>query len=198
MYLDTITDSKTELFKFYQRYGKDLRCPNIQGKSGSQHFVKLNIQKCPALLWLIWVITLSLLVKNFVVCWYRLQTIWTQISCRAWPGSNLFDTLIWIYSCACHKRFWNNCFYGIACPSWHPKLVLKFECPVLLPIIMYKLRFSTWPSWISDRDDFSYFLSISHPNASYQVSSQLSFQFRRRSEKLIFKMDAMAAILDFR
>ena len=51
MYLDTITDSKTELFKFYYRHGKDLRCPNIQGKSGSQHFVKLNIQKCPALLW---------------------------------------------------------------------------------------------------------------------------------------------------
>ena len=36
-----------------------------------------------------------------------------------------------------------------------------------------KNRFSRWlpwrPSWISDRHDFSYFLSISHPNASYQV-----------------------------
>ena len=30
---------------------------------------------------------------------------------------------------------------------------------------------------------FELFLSISHPNASYQVSSQLAFQFRRRSEK---------------
>ena len=28
-----------------------------------------------------------------------------------------------------------------------------------------------------------HFLSTSHPNASYQVSSQLAFQFRRRSEK---------------
>ena len=52
-----------------------------------------------------------------------------------------------------------------------------------------------WPSWISDRHDFSYFWSISHPNASYQVWSQLAFGFRSRSEKLIFKM---AAILDFR
>ena len=50
-----------------------------------------------------------------------------------------------------------------------------------------KNRFSRWlpwpPSWISDRHDFSYFLSISHPNASYQVWSQLAFGFRSRSEK---------------
>ena len=34
---------------------------------------------------------------------------------------------------------------------------------------------------------FSYFWSISHPNASYQVSSQLAFRFRRRSEKKDFQ-----------
>ena len=65
-----------------------------------------------------------------------------------------------------------------------------------------KNRFSRWPpwrpSWISDRHDFSYFWSISHPNASYQVWSQLAFGYRSRSEKQIFKMAAMAAILDFR
>ena len=36
-----------------------------------------------------------------------------------------------------------------------------------------KNRFSRWPlwqpSWISDRNDFNYFLSLSHPDASYQV-----------------------------
>ena len=36
-----------------------------------------------------------------------------------------------------------------------------------------KNRFSRWlswqPSWISDRDDFSYFLSTGHPAASYLV-----------------------------
>ena len=56
-----------------------------------------------------------------------------------------------------------------------------------------KNRFSRWrpwqPSWISDRNNFSYFWSTSHPNASYQVSSQLAFRCRRRSEKYIFKMD---------
>ena len=44
-----------------------------------------------------------------------------------------------------------------------------------------KNRFSR--SSISVRNDFSYFCSTSHPDASYQVSSQLAFWFRRRSEK---------------
>ena len=39
-----------------------------------------------------------------------------------------------------------------------------------------KNRFSRWwPSWISNRNNFSHFLSISHPDASYQVSGQLTF-----------------------
>ena len=43
-----------------------------------------------------------------------------------------------------------------------------------------KNRFSRWrPSWISDRNDFSYFRSTSHPHASYQVSSQLAQGCRR-------------------
>ena len=41
-----------------------------------------------------------------------------------------------------------------------------------------KNRFSRWlpwrPSWISDRHYFSYFSSISHHNASYQVWCQLA------------------------
>ena len=60
-------------------------------------------------------------------------------------------------------------------------------------------RWSPWrPSWISYRNDFSCFWSTSHLDASYQVSSQLAFRFRRRSEKYIFKMTAMATTLDFR
>ena len=46
-----------------------------------------------------------------------------------------------------------------------------------------KNRFSRWrpwrPSWISDRHDFSYFWSKGHPDASYQVSSQLAQGYRR-------------------
>ena len=38
-------------------------------------------------------------------------------------------------------------------------------------------------SWISDQNDFSYFWSACHPNASKQVSNQLTFLFRRRTEK---------------
>ena len=49
-----------------------------------------------------------------------------------------------------------------------------------------KNRFSRWPpwrpSWISNRNNFSYYWSTNHPNASYQVWSQLAFWFRRRSK----------------
>ena len=40
-----------------------------------------------------------------------------------------------------------------------------------------------WPSWISNLNDFSYFWSISLPDASYHVLSQLAFWFRRRRAK---------------
>ena len=59
-------------------------------------------------------------------------------------------------------------------------------------------RWPPWPSWIADRNDFIYFWSTSHPDASYQVSSQMGLWFRRRSGKYIFKMAAMAATLNFR
>ena len=44
-----------------------------------------------------------------------------------------------------------------------------------------KNRFSRWPPWISDRNDFSYFWSTCRPDASCQVSSRLASRFRRRS-----------------
>ena len=54
-----------------------------------------------------------------------------------------------------------------------------------------KNRFSRWlpwrPSWISNRHDFSYFWSTSHPNASQQVWSRLAFRFRKRSKKIEFQ-----------
>ena len=49
-----------------------------------------------------------------------------------------------------------------------------------------KNRFSRWrpwrPSWFYDRHDFSYFWSTSHPDAPYQVWSQLAFWFMRRKQ----------------
>ena len=54
-----------------------------------------------------------------------------------------------------------------------------------------KDRFSRWPPWqlfwISHQKDFSSFLSTSHPDASYQVLSQLAFRFRSRSKKIDFQ-----------
>ena len=52
-------------------------------------------------------------------------------------------------------------------------------------------RFSRWqPSWISNQNDLSYFWSASYPDTSFQVLSQLAFQFRRQSARKIFKRDA--------
>ena len=52
-----------------------------------------------------------------------------------------------------------------------PMLPTRFGFNWLLGSEEAKNRFSRWrpwqPSWISDRHDFSYFWSTSHPNASY-------------------------------
>ena len=47
------------------------------------------------------------------------------------------------------------------------------------------------PSWISNRHSFSSFRSRNHPVATEQVSAQ-----GKRCRKLIYKMAAVAAILD--
>ena len=50
-----------------------------------------------------------------------------------------------------------------------------------------KNRFSWRPSWVSYRNDFSHFKSISHPDASYQVSSQLAFGGQEKKRKIDFQ-----------
>ena len=65
-----------------------------------------------------------------------------------------------------------------------------------------KNRFSRWPpwrpSWISDRNDFSYFWSTCHPDVSYQVPSQLEFRFMRRREKTNFQVGRHSGHLGLR
>ena len=53
------------------------------------------------------------------------------------------------------------------------------------------------PFWIFDRHNFSLFRSRSHPVAKEQVSAQSDLRFEKRYRKLIFKMAAVVAILDF-
>ena len=45
----------------------------------------------------------------------------------------------------------------------------------------FKIDFQR-PSWISDRNDFSYFWSTGYPDSSYKVSSLLAFRFKKRSK----------------
>ena len=52
-------------------------------------------------------------------------------------------------------------------------------------------------SWIFDRHNFCLFQSRSHPVAKEQVLAQSNLRFEKRFRKLIFKMVAVVAILDF-
>ena len=53
------------------------------------------------------------------------------------------------------------------------------------------------PSWIFDRPNFNSFWPRSHSVATGQVLAQGDQRFGKRCRKLIFKMAAVAAILDF-
>ena len=48
-----------------------------------------------------------------------------------------------------------------------------------------------------DQHNFSLFRSRSHPVAKEQVSAQSDLRFEKRCQKLICKMAAVVAILDF-
>ena len=52
------------------------------------------------------------------------------------------------------------------------------------------------PSWNSDKQNFSSFQSRRHPFATEQISAQSHQRFGKRCQKLIFKMAAVAGILD--
>ena len=124
-------------------------------------------------------------------------------------------THIWSRQTKIHDDYIKNRFttWLLGRPSWtSDRMILAIFYLKVTPILRIKFRlnwpsiqekkfrivFSRWqlckPLCISDRNDFSFFWSTSHLDDSYQVSSQLAFRFRRRSEKWIFKM---AAILDF-
>ena len=68
---------------------------------------------------------------------------------------------------------------------------------VALAAILFNGAEPLWPSWIFDRHKFSFFRSRSHPVAKEQVSAQSDLRFEKRCRKLIFKMAAVVAILDF-
>ena len=65
--------------------------------------------------------------------------------------------------------------------------IFKSADPLVQENKRKKKRVSRWPpwqpSWISDPNNLSYFRSTSRPNASYQVSSQMAFQFRRSEQE---------------
>ena len=76
---------------------------------------------------------------------------------------------------------------------------MSFEELLFLALvaILFKRVEPLWPSWISYQHNFSSFRSKSRPLATEQVSAESHQRFGKRCRKLIFKMAAVAAILDF-
>ena len=68
---------------------------------------------------------------------------------------------------------------------------------VALAAILFNRAEPLRPSWIFDRHKFSLIRSRSHPVAKEQVSAQSDLRFEKRCRKLIFKIAAVVAILDF-
>ena len=74
---------------------------------------------------------------------------------------------------------------------------LKIFYFLALAAILFNGAEPLWLSLIFDRHNFSLFQSGSHPVAEEQVSAQSNLRFEKRCRKLIFKMVAVVAILDF-
>ena len=74
---------------------------------------------------------------------------------------------------------------------------LKIFYFLALAAILFKEAEPLRPSWIFNRHNFSLFRSRSHPVAKEQVSAQSDLRFDKKCRKLIFKMVAVVAILDF-
>ena len=76
---------------------------------------------------------------------------------------------------------------------------MSFEDFLLLALaaVLFNGAETLRPSWISDRHKFSSFRPRSHSVATEQVSAQGDQSFAKGCRKLIFKMAAVAAILDF-
>ena len=152
-------------------------------------------------------IGLSVQGKKFKIDWID-QVIWWWPS---WISNQNNFSYFWSTShLDTSNEVWVNCLFGsrgkvqnrfstrlLGQPSW----ISDQNDYIYFPILPIKFwvngpfysggevqnRFSRWqlwgPSCISHRSDFSYFWSTSHLDESSQVSSQLAFQFRRRSQK---------------
>ena len=109
----------------------------------------------------------------------RWPSFWPQVTqFRTWPRNHQdkhFEQDLWWLLKQITQML--SSMFGVNWPSGEELVQEKKQ----------KNIFSRWLSWISDWNDFSYVWSISHPNASYHVWSQLAFRFRRRSEKIDFQ-----------
>ena len=74
---------------------------------------------------------------------------------------------------------------------------LKIFFFLALAAILFNGAEPLQPSWIFNQYTFSLFRPRSRPVAKEQVSTQSDLRFEKKCRKLIFKMAAVVAILDF-
>ena len=82
-------------------------------------------------------------------------------------------------------------------PIGQGDVVWRFSFFLALAAILFNGAEPLQPSWIFDRHNFSLFRSRGHPVATEQVLAQSDLRFEKRYRKLIFKLAAVVAILDF-
>ena len=92
-------------------------------------------------------------------------------------------------------KFWLNPTYGLGDVVWRISIWPPWQPSWILERMGGDDVFKRWPSWISERNNFSNSESLYHCHASHQVSAQSDLWFGRCCLKN-FDMAAMATILD--
>ena len=92
----------------------------------------------------------------------------------------------------CPLGYLNQTILAILNPYVAPMPSIKFQLN-----LTYGLGWPWWPSWTSERNDFSNSESLCYCNASHLVSAQSNLWFGKCHLKN-FKMATMATILDIR
>ena len=122
---------------------------------------------------------------------------WADNSVKNWRNLPISNPKSDLHNINAHTKFGENPLMLTQVIIWKQKTdgrrtdwLRDNQCETIISshycVAGYKKSFKMyicWPFWISDSNNLSYFRSSSHPNASYQVSSQMAFQFRRWSEK---------------
>ena len=136
----------------------------------------------------------------FFVCFFVCLFVFLVLFCLFFL---VFFFLLWLPFCSAKQNHFRNFSRGSLeehfCANILKSGQMSFEdfLFVALAAILFNGVEPLQPSWNSDQQNFSSFWSRSHPVALEQVSTESDQRFGKRCRKLVYKMAAVAAILDF-